>query len=173
MPLSVEDVRARVETDLQDEVLERMLAAAAEEIADHAGPADSVVEHFSALGAPEIALSRPASGISEIKERAGTTSDEVTLAADDYRQLGPYRIRRLPGGTNGASYWGSEVKVTYAPSADLNLRDQVALELVLMDIEYEAAESSESGDHSESQKDFHERRKSVLNKIKEGRSPLA
>lgn len=173
MAVTVDDLRERLESDMEDAVLQRILDAAVEDIAEHAGSATSVTEVHSALGAPTIALGRPASSITSIKERLSLTSDEVTLASDDYRQDGPYKLARIPGGTNSSTYWGKRVEVIYAPDADADLRDRVTLDLAVMDAEFQAADTSAEGDHSESQDDFHRRREGLLRQIREGRSPIA
>lgn len=170
--LTVADLRKRIETDFEEEVVQRIIDSVLEEIDRVAGPEGSVTDWFTATGAEEISLSRKPSSITEIKERAFKTSDEVTLSANDYRQMEDYRLRRLASGDNAASSWGAEVQVTYTVDTDSNLRERVALDLAQLDIEFQAAEQSSDGDHSESQATYAARRAALLDQIREGRSPV-
>lgn len=172
MALTLADVRGRVETDFDDDTLQRILDAAVEDVNRHAGDAASETETFRAFGAPEIALSRPASSVDKVTEIAHRHADPVVLAADDFRRSGKYRLVRLTTGTNPASTWGHEVEVEYTPEVDPALRDRVTLDVVQMDVEFRAYATEDEGDWGGSQVDHQARRDAKLAEIREGRSPV-
>lgn len=171
MALSVEDVRARVETDLDDATLLRILRGCEQDVDRSAGKAASQVDSFEALGARFVALHRRSASITSVTERASLYSDPAdTLAADDYRLVGSYKLLRLSSGTNARSRWGLEVVVTYVPEVDAELRDRVITDLCQMDVEFRALDSEEVGDWEGTQKDYKARRRELLKQVREGRS---
>ena len=109
MAVSVAELRARYETDLANEVLQRVLDANVLTIDRSAGLATPVTENKIASNAQFVSIRRPAVSIDTVTERRRHSSAEVTLAADDYRLVGPYRLLRVTDGTNGAFSWGDEV----------------------------------------------------------------
>ena len=170
MSVDIGDLRARVETDLDNTTLQRILDAAEKAVVRAAGSATSEVETQQALGAQFLVLFRKVSAFVSITERRSYSSDAVTLSANDYRQVGDYRIMRLADGDNPSSFWGAEVVITYVPEVDAEVRDRVALDLCQVDIEFRAYESEKSGDWSGSQKDWKARRRELLAHVREGRS---
>lgn len=172
MALDLAAVRARVETDLDDATVQRILDAAVEDVNRRAGDAASQSETFRALGAREIALSRRAADITEVTEIAHRHGDPVTLSANDYRRSGDYRLVRTLNGDNPAGCWGFEVQVEYVPEVDAQLRDRVTLDVIQVDAEFRALESEGVGDWDGSYADYQERREAVLAQVREGRSPL-
>lgn len=172
MALTLSDVRARVETDLDDATVQRILDAAVEDVNRHAGDVASQTETFRAWGAPEISLRRRALDITEVTEIAHRHSDPVVLSPNDFRRSGDYRLARSLNGDNPASCWGFEVVVDYVPEVDPELRDRVTLDLIQIDVEFRALESEGVGDWDGSYGDYEERRKAVLAQVREGRSPL-
>ena len=172
MAISLATLRSRVETDLEDAVLQIVLDAAFEEIAAYAGPKQSTEVKLS-RGAQWIVLDRAIDAIQYVQEwRRSNSSGAVNLAIDDYRIVGITRLLRLTDGTNPAPCWGDEVQITYRPLVLDSLRDRVALSLCLLDIEFSAYDEQESGDWAGDQKDFTERRRSVLAQLNEHRSPI-
>lgn len=172
MSVDIGDLRLRVETDLDDTVLQRILDANVKAIARAAGSPTSEVETHSALGAQFLALSRRSTAFSSITERRRYSSDAVTLSANDYRKVGDYRLLRLSDGDNPSGSWGSEVVVTYTPEVDTEVRDRVALDLCQVDIEFRPYDREQSPDWEGEQKDWKARRREVLTHVKEGRSPI-
>ncbi|MCP4871633.1 MAG: phage gp6-like head-tail connector protein [Proteobacteria bacterium] len=170
MAVTVQDLRARVETDLDDDTLQRILDSAVQAIDRAAGKAIAEQEAKLAANSEWFAtIRRPASGI-VIKERRRHTSPEVTLAADDYRQVGTYRFLRLTDGTNPAPCWGHEVVIDYVPEVDEDVRDRVALDISQVDLEFRAFEREKSGDWEGEQKEWKSRRRELLAQVREGRS---
>lgn len=172
MALTLADVRARVETDLDDPTLQRILDAAVEDVNRRAGNPGSQTETFRALGAREIALSRRAVEITEVMEIPSRDGEPVVLSANDYRRSGDYRLVRMSGGDNSSGCWGFEVVVEYVPETDAKLRDRVTLDVIQMDVEFRALESEGVGDWDGSQSDHEDRRNAKLAEIREGRSPV-
>lgn len=172
MALTLADVRGRVETDLDDVALQRILDAAVEDINRRHGEAASATETFRAWGAPEISLGRRASAITEVNEIRSRHDSSVTLSANDFRRSGDYRLVRLTNGDNPAPCWGFEVEVKYVPEVDPALRDRVALDVIQVDVEFRALESEGVGDWDGSYADYQERREAVLAQVREGRSPI-
>ena len=173
MALTIELVRARVETDLDDVTLQTILSANEETIDRSAGKAATEAETHFARGARFLALSRRSTSITSITERANLSTDPaVTLATDDWRKVGDYRILRISGGTNSRSTWGQEIVVTYVPEVDSNLRDRVTLDLCQVDVEFRALDLEKVGDWEGEQKDYKSRRRALLAQVREGRSPV-
>ena len=172
MAVLLADVRARVETSLDDPTVTRILAAAVEAIDRSAGKAASEIETHFALGTQWISLVRRSTSIASIVERARLSSNPLTLAADDFRKVGDYRILRVSDGTNSALSWGAEVVVTYVPEVDSDVRDRVTLDLCQVDIEFRAFDREKVGDWEAFQRDYKARRRELLAQIREGRSDL-
>jgi len=170
--MTLADVRARVETDLDNTTLQRIFDSAVAAVDRAAGKAGSEMQTFNAAGISEIPLNRPASAITSVDERRSRSSDAVTLAADDYRLIGDYVLFREASGTNPASTWGAQVDVTYAPDVDQEIRDRVALDIIQVDVEFRAQDSEAIGDVAMTQKDYKARRRALLAQVREGRSPV-
>lgn len=170
MALTLSDLRARVETDLDDATLQRILDAAEQEVVRHAGAKASEIETISAAGTAWLALVRRHLAVSSIKERRSLYGDQVTLSANDWREAGDYKLLRLPTGDNPASTWGCEVVVTYAPEIDEQQRNRIILDLCQMDVDFRSYETEGIGDWSGSQADYQARRFALLGQIHEGRS---
>ena len=168
MAVTLADLKARYpDTDLGDDELQRILDAQIQSVDRSAGKASSETQNSRALGAGTISLLRPATAVTEVLERRSRSSDEETLTdGDDYRLFGKYEVVRM------GTCWGSEVTITYTPEVDQELRDEVTLELCHMDIEFKAQEETGAGDYDEMQKDHAKRRRQLLARIREGRSPV-
>lgn len=172
MAVTVEDLRARTDTDLDDPTLQRILDAAVEAVNRAAGSPTEETEAQLARNSDWTSVLRPVSSITSIVERQRSSSDPVTLAADDYRLVGKYRIFRFTDGTNPARCWGDELLITYVPEADTATRDRVALDLSALSIEFRAYEREKSGDWDGEQKLWRQRHRALLAQVREGRSPI-
>lgn len=172
MTVTIANVQSRTETDLDDTTLQRILDAAVLAIERVAGSATEEVTNFIDARNKWVVVSRPALSITSVIERKTHRVAGVTLAADDYRQVGDYRFLRLQDGTNPALAWGAEVEITFVPLVDAAIRDRVAIDLCMVDIEFRAYDSEKSADWSGSQKDWKARRRELLSQVQEGRSPF-
>jgi len=173
MSVTVEDLRARVETDLDTPTLQRILDSAVSAVDRSAGKTSAETESLVATNSEWLSLNRRHTAVVSVTERRRHSSDPVVLAADDFREVGDYRMLRLADGTNGNVCWGAEVTIVYTPEVDVSVRDRVTLDLCQVDIEFRAYDSEKSGDWSGSQKDWKARRRELLAQIREGRSPFA
>ena len=172
MSIDVGDLHLRVETDLDNATLQRIVTAAEKSVERAAGSATSEVETMEAFGARFLVLSRRSAAFVSITERLRFSSDVVTLSTNDYRKVGGYKLMRLADGDNPSSFWGSEVVITYTPEVDTEVRDRVALDLCQVDLEFRAYDREQSPDWEGEQKDWKARRRELLTHIKEGRSPI-
>lgn len=170
MALTIEQVRERVETSLSDAAVQVILDACEAEVSRFAGSATSDQETFTASGVRLLPLSRRHASITTIVERRLLSSDPVTLAANDWREVGSYRLLRLASGTNPASCWGAEVAISYVPEVDAALRNRVTLDLIQMDCDFRSYDTEKVGDWSGTQNDYRSRRAALLSQIREGRT---
>lgn len=171
MAVTIADLRARVETDLDDPTLQRIMDAAVKSIDRAAGKADEQVETRIATNSEWIATSRRMASVTSIEERRRVRSDPINLSANDYRIVGATRLLRESGGDNGASFWGAQVTITYVPEVDQDVRDRVTLDLSAVDLEFRAYEQERSGDWS-GKADWKKQRSQLLRQVREGRSPI-
>lgn len=167
------EVRARVETDLDDATLQTLVDGEIESLEREAGGETETETQF-ASGLKKIILHRQPASITSINERGTLTSDPVTLVTDDWRQIGQYGLFRLTDGTNPAASWGAEVVIVYVPELDATLRDRVVFDLVQLAVEFRAFDEEEIGkDWKGVQKDWIKRRKAVLAQVSEGRGLIS
>ena len=169
---TLSEVRARVETDLDDATLRTLIDGEVESLEREAGGETETETQF-ASGLKQIVLKRRAASITSINERGTATADPVTLSANDWRTVGNYGLRRLTDGDNPASHWGAEVVIAYVPEIDSNLRDRVVFDLVQLAVEFRAFDEEETGDWKGKQKDYNKRRKAVLAQVSEGRGLIS
>ncbi|KKK75686.1 hypothetical protein LCGC14_2871250, partial [marine sediment metagenome] len=171
MAVTVAQLRVRVETDLDDPTLQRILDANVKAIARAAGSATAESEDFLAQNSDWVAVVRPATAVVSIIERRSHSSDPVTLSANDYRQVGKTRFLRLGDGDNPARCWGAEVQLNYTPEVDTNIRDRVTIDLCHVDIEYRPFQEEKVGKGEwEGKADWGKQRRELLRQVREGRS---
>lgn len=171
MTVSIQQVRNRLGTDLSDALIQLMIDGETEALEREHG-ASAASETHLAKGIKRLVLKRKPATISAVKERIDILDSEVTLSANDYRQLGQRILLRLGDGDNPADHWGEEVVVTYTAEVDTALRDRVILDLVQLAAEFGAYQSEEAGDWQGDQSDYHERRSKLLAQIREPSMPL-
>lgn len=171
MTISVSQLKARVETDLDDRTLGLIIAAEEEAIVRQNGDASEVETHL-ASGVSKLILKRRPVSVESVTERRSSVDAAVVLDATDYRMIGKRILYRLGDGTNPGNSWGAEVVVTYTADIDANLRDRVLLDLSQLSIEFNAYSAEKDGDWSGEQKDYSERREELLGQIREPRLGL-
>ncbi len=171
MSVSLAQLRLRVETDLDDPTLQRILDANVKAIARAAGSATAESEDQNATNSEWLAVLRPVAAVLSITERRRNSSEEVTLSANDYRLVGATKFLRLRGGDNPAGFWGDAVIVNYTPEVDTNVRDRVTIDLCHVDIEYRPFNEEKSGKGEwEGKADWSKERRELLAQVREGRS---
>lgn len=173
MAVTIDDVKARVETDLDDPTLQRILDSAVAAVNRSAGNATSQTETVNASGSRWVVLSRRKEQVESITERRTYDSDAVTLTSSDYRQVGDYKLLRVADGSEAALTWGQEVVITYIPEIDPDIRDRVAIDLCQVDIEFRAYERESVGDWDGEQTEWRARRRELLAQVREGRAIVA
>lgn len=133
--LTVDELREHVNSALGDTALERLLADAEAAIVQRAGPPGDRTQ-IAGGGYRFIALHRPATAITSIVERQGTT--DTTLAADDYLlRPGGYLLERLTDGTHPrGSCWAPRVTVIHSPVDDEATRIAVQIDLVNLELSF-------------------------------------
>lgn len=171
MTITVDQVKSRIETDLDDTTLQLIVDAETEAVEREHGDTTEVETHL-ASGTKKLILKRRPSSIDSITERHHLEDDAVTLSSNDYRQIGNRILYRLGDGDNPEDHWGQEVVITYTVEVDANLRDRVILDLVQLAVEFRGVESEEEGDYSGDQSDYHDRREKLLRQIREPSLPL-
>lgn len=139
MTLALDELRQHIETDLEDDALQRLLDAAYQAIDEYAGVEGDVSEYLRAGYGDLLFLSRRALSITSVIER------DVTLAASDY-ELRPsgLQLRRLTTGTHPSTRWHGRIDVTYTALADDAERDRVAIELCKLDVTHEPGLASQT-----------------------------
>lgn len=147
MILTLEELRAHVETELEDDDLQLLVDAAEQAIVKalrQFGVAydEGLVETHDG-GQSYIFLRWPATSIESITETDGGT--DTVLEADDYRIRGDgVSVLRLASGTNPRTWWGAPVRVEYsAAHADAEL-GRVQIALVKLDLNHNPGVASES-----------------------------
>lgn len=171
MTVSLDQLRARVETDLDDTTLQRILDANVKSIDRAAGNATEESEDQDGTNSDWIAVLRPVAAVVSIIERRSHTSDAVTLSANDYRLVGKTRFLRLTNGDNPARCWGVEVQLNYTPEVDTAVRDRVTIDLCHVDVEYRPFDQEKTGKGEwDGKADWGKQRRELLAQVREGRS---
>lgn len=169
--VTIADLRARVETDLDDTTLQRILDSAVKAIERAAGSATEQTETRVCTNSAWIATTRPMVSVTSVEEYRRVRGTPVALAADDYRIVGATRLLRLDDGTNASVSWGAQVTIVYVPEVDQDIRDRVSLDIAQVDLEFRAYDQEKSGDWS-GKADWKKQRSRLLKEVREGRSPI-
>lgn len=126
--LTVAEVRAHVESDLDDDAFGRLIDDADAEIIARLGALASSVEVHKG-GTERIWPHRKVSSITSIVERID--EQNTTLVATDYALDSDSRaLERLQGGSNPRSEWAPQVTVTYVPVDETARRKRLLVDLV-------------------------------------------
>ncbi len=166
--LTAKEIREQVQTDLSDAALQKIYDAELKRIEVKVGKNTAVVETKFALGLVDTFTQRPIGTINSIAERQTPEATQVTLSSDDYRLFGPRGLRRLDTGTNGASFWGSEVVINYDPIDDIDRRNLALVELVRIAVEERAVAAEKDGDYQATYRDPKRARRETLDSLNTG-----
>lgn len=152
----IDRVKERIEHQLFDPELQRLIDEANQEIIDRWGPAADPANPITAQldgGDARIFLARPIDPahpvtVTEFVSSApwgGETS--TVLSANDWRSWhGGRTLQRLGSGANPRTRWGERVTVQYTPQNDGNQRQETIIKLVQLAVEYEGVDESTVGD---------------------------
>lgn len=157
MPPTPTDVRARFETDLPDEALQALIDEATSDIESRFGPyrdAENPITVTIEGRRRRLDLLRPLDAteaesiiIVEHHSAWGFSETEQTLTADDYRIWnGGRTLERIRTGTHPRHHWPDRVDVTYVPVDDTLKRDEVAVKLVILGLNYQGVIDQQIGD---------------------------
>lgn len=169
----LDQVRARVETDLLDPDLVALITDAQNEIRSRFGPDRSEDPLVVTVDGGEILvdLQRPLDeaedfAVVEYVGSAFSGGTTTTLDPSDFRVLHRGRIlQRLGTGPNSRTYWGDRVTITYQPVDDQAQRDEVVIKLVKLALEYEGLATLRAGDVSAQPLDYRRERERLLSTL--------
>lgn len=160
MAVTAAEVRELVESDVDDLVLERLIADADELVDDRVGPDGQQTVEMSG-GASTLWLPRPA-------DTNETITVEVAHSFGDWEAEDSGDWETAYGGVllRHRSRWPHRVKVTYTPEPLADRRDRVIIDLVHLAVTYNGMAKNESaGDYSVGQSltpDAYERERQKL-----------
>ena len=107
--------------------------------------------------------------VTEYVGSAGMAEVSTIIASNDYRVWhGGRSLQRLVSGTNGRTYWGDRVTVTYTPVSDQAQRDEVTIKLAILAIEYRGLSSERVGDWQGSFADYQAEREKLIASLGSG-----
>ncbi|MEK7765270.1 MAG: hypothetical protein AAB368_03435 [bacterium] len=169
--VTVAQVQAAVQTDLDSASIQRLLDDAEAEIAARFGSASSRTEDFH-IPAPRrrIWLSQEAASVTSVKEGATRNNlTALTVTTDYLLTEGSRVIERVGTG------FQAEVEVVFVPlPAQQTMRNRVAIDLVRLALRQTGVASQRDGDHSESAlDDYQGERERILSGLLGGRRALA
>lgn len=149
--LTVSEVRDHIETGLVDDALTRLIENADQEIIDRLGALATHTDVLNGHGLPVLPLSRKASTITSVTEKI--LDVDYALGADDYTLLADgFTLRRLQGTTYPFPTWRGIQTVVYVPTGgaagELAARKKLLIDLVTLDVAYDASASNTIGDVS-------------------------
>jgi hypothetical protein len=133
------------------------------DITDRFGPVGEPIEYPARGETRRIDLPRPADVEEDISivETVGTT--DTTLEPDDFRIWnGGRTIERLRTGTNQRFWFGTTCVITYTPVDDSKQRDEAAIKLAILNLQYSGLASEQIGDERMTKVDYEEERNKVL-----------
>ena len=167
--LSVAQLQAQVETDLDTTTLQQIIDSVERDIDEYVGPTAAFVYEFDGVELVEVLrLPVQAASIATIVEFTGPESEptNTTLAADDYElSSDKWHLRRLSDGTNPRSTWSWHLVVTFAPADDTARRKQVAIQLSRLEIVHSGYSAERIGDWSASRDDYRKEHVSILRRL--------
>jgi len=153
-------VKERTGSDLSDAELQAMIDAITAELDARLGPAGPIKEVLGDPNDPRsrrlstLRLARPIDeaqpvSVEEFDPGNAQADETLVLAADDYSIIhGGRTLVRLPGGTNGRSFWAPLVHVSYTPLGAAAQREEATIKLMMLDLTYKGAIKSErAGDY--------------------------
>jgi hypothetical protein len=155
----IDRVLERIETDVAPEELQNLIDEALTAIEDRWGPpADDTnpIVVTKPGGSRVLSLARPidaAKAVTIVETMNwygpgyGASTQAQTLAAGDYRIWHNGRtLERLGSGTHAAWRWGHPTTISYVPVNDGDQRQEVAIKLVQLSLQYKGLISYSSGD---------------------------
>lgn len=161
--VSVDEVRALIETPLEDEALEALIEREEAVLVKRIGPnydADTpLVETVEGRG-KSLFLSRPITSITSIEEARCLGGEMTELTTDEFHSWhAEGRLMRLPRWT----CWGEVVTVTYQPEDDTETRKALLIELLRLTLDRTGLKSENvAGEYSYTAPDWDASRDRLL-----------
>ena len=130
--LTAADIRAHVETALDDVALQTVIDRVDADLVQRAGPHSGPLTETMTGRTRSAYVSRPIASVSSVREGAIIAAETPMLSATDEYRLWPTegRIERFPAGSSFATV----VEVVYTPVDETDRRKRVLLELVRLDL---------------------------------------
>lgn len=162
--LVVGQIREHVETDMNDNALQRLIDAEDAEIVRRFGAPTTQTDVLRG-GEERLFLSQLASTITSVTEEVAHTT--TVLATDDYEVWWSQELDRLTDGTNGRRTWGERVTVVYVPQTMTAQRVACLTQLVQLAVRYNGVtqESIGAGDYSAASADYQKERERLFRKL--------
>lgn len=143
--ITLDELRAHVETGITDDALARLLTDAVAEVENRFGT-DAAQTVRVGGGYGSLRLQRPALTVTSVVERDANLVESYTLSATDYVLLnGGRTLNRLEGGSWARTSWMPLIDITYTPKPEQALRDRVVIDLVRLAVQYNALSSESIG----------------------------
>ncbi len=153
------EVKALFETDVSTDALQTVIDAQNAEVVSRYGAAASHLDDLAG-GSAELFTSRRVNEVTSIIETIGDT--DTTLAANDYEiRRGGWALRRLDTGTNQRGRWGTRIRVSYKPQADLR-RKMVVIDLVKLTLQHQGLTVERAGDYRADLPNYQSAREAIL-----------
>lgn len=179
---------SRVETDIPDEEIQRIIDEANAEIVRRYGPHANPLTPITVTvpgGYPTVTLARPIDAMQALtivdswRSSFSGTVTATTLTVSDYKVWDDGRtIERLFTGTNPGYRWGNQfrdsfgwggatgwVDVTYTPVNDGNQREEVIIKLVRLTLDYDPSTRIRMGDVDVFPISYHDERERLLSSL--------
>lgn len=164
--VTVEQVKARIATDLSDVAIHDVIVNEEEEVIRRYGAHGDGVISFTESREPmngNLFLTRPFVSITSLTEHQVPGDTGTVLSASAYYAwTAQGRIERLPRGTA----WGQVVTAVYVPVDDSAKRRRVIIELVRVALEQTATQAkSVGGEYSYTAAEFEAKRQDLYRRL--------
>jgi hypothetical protein len=156
-------VLERVETDLDETELQLMIDEALAEIETRHGPNADPAKPLTVLidgNRRRLVLARPIDPAESITVTEITGETETVVAASGYRLRSGGRVLERIGAD-----WAGLVEIAYVPVNDGDRRQEIAIKLVQLAIEFSAAQRERVGDVDVTYRDHHQERAKLLRSL--------
>ena len=162
--LTLAQIREHIESDLDNDPLQRLLDETEAEIVRLYGEHATQIDYLDG-GEKYLFPSRVVSTVTTLVETEGGT--DTSLVATDYSLVYNGRgLLRLNSGTNPRSYWGDSIKLTYVPVSDLDQRERVQVDLVKLETQYNAVTAEKAGNWSATYPEYEAERTKIIERLR-------
>lgn len=167
--ISIAELKQHVETDLDDDAIQRLIDDAEDEIDERHGGLESQTDVINnAELSTCLFLSRKVVSITSVTEEfiSGGDVDSTVLDSTDYRVRSNNRqVDRLSDGVNPRSTWANSVIFVYVPKDETNRRVRVTIDLVRLAIQYTASKAERTGDFSMTSVEYEKERSQLIARL--------